>query len=140
MNKAKFPNNRGTKAKAGSWITRIWVPNTAVERAQENHELDNLTNEMAVTISGLSPEMQSELNALAESNDPREAERQLINYVVNEDHFKQLRKDSRAGSFKDEPKMKDRIYLIALIPAILALYVIFSWLFNGQVFGHSFHH
>ena len=113
MNKPRLPFNREGKARSTSWIARIWVPKTASERSQENQELDNLSDEMAVTISGLSVEMQSEMNALAKSNDPREAERQLIDYVVNEDHFKQLRKDSRAGSFKDEPKMKDQVYLIA---------------------------
>ena len=113
-----------------------WVPNTEHEKAPENHERDDNVVEIKETVSHLSPEMQVEMRELSTSQEPRKTEENLLNYVVTEDHFGQLRKDSRLGDFKKEGRIHDLIYWIAMFPVLLVLYVIFSWLSYGNDLGH----
>ncbi len=87
-------------------------------------------------MAGLSPEMQLEIRALSASKDPRDAERKLLEYVVTDDHFVQIRKDSRRGDFKYEGRMRDGVYWIAMVPILVLLYFIFSWLSSGKALTH----
>lgn len=87
-------------------------------------------------MAGLSPEMQTEIRDLSDSKEPRAAERELLDYVVTDDHFTQLRKDSRRGDYKKEGSMRDGVYWIAMVPVLIVLYFIFSWLSSGHVSTH----
>jgi len=114
-----------------------WIPKTHAERTRDNLELANMKNEMEATLSELSPDMQAEIRSMSNLSDPTEAERELIKYVVSEDHFKQQRKESQKGAFRDEETMKDRIYWIAFVPCLVALYYLYAWLSASPVrVGH----
>jgi hypothetical protein len=109
-----------------------WTPKTQAERRRENLELDGMKEEMEPTLAGLSPEMQTEIRELSNSKDPRDAELKLIDYVITEDHSKQLRKQERRGYTKGEGRMHEWIYWLAFVPVLITLYVIFNWLTTGH--------
>ena len=127
--KFKSPFKEGSSLRS----LKNWIPKTALERRRENRELDRMDEEMKVTVSGLSPEMQDEIGTLSNSQNPRDAANKLIDHVVSKDQFDQRRKDSRRGGFRLEGRLREDFYWIAIIPVLFALYCILSYLFTGHV-------
>jgi len=101
--------------------------------SQPDSELPDLEVEILPTLEGINSEEREVIESLAHTGHPREAEQELLNYVVEEDHYKELRREGRKRSFRDEWFMHKRMYWLALIPTAIALYFIFSLLFNGRL-------
>jgi len=110
-----------------------WIPKTRKERTRERIELERLDQEMAPTLSHVSPDVRDEIRTLAHTGHPLEAEQELIDFVVTEDHSRQRRAADRKGAYRDEGTMHDRLYWFAAVPAVAALYCIFSWLTTGHI-------
>ena len=96
-------------------------------------ELSNLEREIEPTLSHVMPEIQDEILNLAHSGRQKEAEEELIDYVIADDHSKELRRFTRKKWYRDEWFMDDRIYWLAIIPVAVAFYCIFSVLFTGHI-------
>jgi len=134
----KPPSKLKSLLQGGSSLRTLkdWIPNSRAERTQENRELARLKQEMEVTLEGVSPEERDKVGAMLASKHPSDAEGELLNYVVTEDHFKERRRTDRKGAYLEEGPMRDRLYWMAMVPVLIALYFIFSWLSSGHVRTH----
>ena len=95
---------------------------------------------MEATLAGINPEERAEIEALTRGGHMHQAEQQLLNYVLEEDHSKELRRFGRKKSRRDENNLHERMYWLALIPTAIILYFILSLLFTGHVAGHVIGH
>ena len=91
-----------------------------------------LETELAPTLSHLNPEVRDQIETLEHSGHTRDAEDELLKYVLEEDHFESLRK-AQKGAKSDEVRIHRNFYLLALIPTAIALRYLYELLTTGHI-------
>jgi hypothetical protein len=101
------------------------------EQESARNRLD-LEEELEPTLSHINPEVREEIQALEHTGHPREAEEELIDYVVTEDHSKIVRRLWRKKSLRDELLMDSRMFWLVAILTVVLLAGVGWMLFRGR--------
>ncbi len=113
-------------------VKHLFVPGFGKKRPELKKPVAKLEDEIEPTLSHMNPEIQEEIRDLAFTGHTKEAEEELIDYVITDDHFEKLREEQQE-SIQEEPCVHFMVYVLAAIPTLIALYFILQLLFTGRI-------
>lgn len=90
-------------------------------------------------LAHVEPEVKEEISELLASGKAKDAEKELLDYVVADDRAELVKKIIHKKTSPVERLMEWRVYIISVIPVLIALYYIFTLLTKGHIeapWGH----
>lgn len=108
-------------------------------RARKRRKAGPFTQEIEQMLAHVEPEVKEEISELLASGKAKDAEKELLDYVVADDRAELVKKIIHKKTSPVERLMEWRVYIISVIPVLIALYYIFTLLTKGHIeapWGH----
>lgn len=108
-------------------------------RGRKRRKPEPFVQEIAPMLAHVEPEVKDEIGNLVASGKVKDAENELLDYVVADDRAEIVKKIIHKKTSPVEQLMEWRVYIISVIPVLIALYYIFTLLTKGHIeapWGH----
>jgi t-SNARE complex subunit (syntaxin) len=108
-------------------------------RGRKRRKAEPFAQEIGPMLAHVEPEVKDEISNLVASGNVKDAQEELLDYVVANDRAEIVKKIIHKKTSPIERLMEWRVYLISVIPVLIVLYYIFTLLTKGHIeapWGH----